>query len=100
MRTKPWRQYYSSARPPPRGLFPGGRQKTCEPAKNMRTPLAGFFSIGLNDMSQNPRTCERSHGGSTTARLDPHPRVSSRAAAKKHANRRKTCEPLSRVFFL
>jgi integrase/recombinase XerD len=40
--------------------------KTCEPAENPRSPLAGFPFRGINEITPNPRTCEQSQRGSVS----------------------------------
>jgi len=42
--------------------------KTCEPAKNPRGPLAGFPSSRINEITHNPRTCERDQRGRVSAK--------------------------------
>jgi integrase/recombinase XerD len=41
--------------------------KTCEGARNPRSPLAGFSSRGIKGIAPNPRTCEQSQRGSLSA---------------------------------
>jgi integrase/recombinase XerD len=48
--------------------------KTREPAKNPRSPLAGFSSRRIKQIAPNPRTCEQNQQGSVSAGFSPKTR--------------------------